>query len=151
MYRLKSFVFLAVVAFGASEVSHAQVMDPIYGFPFGFAVGAQASFRNRLPTPPYFSIYPPVYYGKRYARPYGESPYASFPLLGQVPGYSPVPAESRASIPRAIVNPHASLDSEGDEESKEDMKPSVTTVTENRRGSKRTIVNPYAREQMAAK
>jgi hypothetical protein len=151
MNRLKSLVFVAVVAFGAGEVSHAQVLDAAYGFPFGYSLGAQAAFRNRLPTPPYFSIYPPVYYGKRYVRPYGESPYASFPLLGQVPNYNPVPAETRASIPTTIVNPHAPSWSDKEQPGKENSEPKVMIVTEHRIGAKRTIINPFAREQIAAK
>jgi hypothetical protein len=150
MNRLKTLVFVALVALGASEVSHAQVLDPAYGFPFGYSLGAQASFRNRLPTPPYFSIYPPVYYGKRYVRPYGESPYASFPLLGQVPNYNPVPAETRASVPVTIVNPHAPCCDEKAPQPEENAQPKVMIITENRVGKKRTIINPFAREQVAA-
>jgi hypothetical protein len=125
-------------------------LDPAYGFPFGYSLGAQASFRNRLPTPPYFSIYPPVYYGKRYVRPYGESPYASFPLLGQVPNYNPVPAETRASVPVTIVNPHAPCCDEKAPQPEENAQPKVMIITENRVGKKRTIINPFAREQVAA-
>ena len=151
MNRLRTLVFMALAALCASEVSHAQIMDPVYGFPFGFSLGAQAAFRNRLPTPPYFSIYPPVYYGKRYERPYGESPYASFPLLGQIPNYAPVPAESRVGVPQTIVNPHAPNCTEQEHPGRDASQPKVMIVTENRTGAKRTIVNPFAREQIAAK
>lgn len=150
MSRIRSFVMFVLIASGLCEVSHAQFVDPIYGFPFGYTLGAQAAFRNRLPAPPYFAIYPPVYYGKRYARPYGESPYASFPLLGQVPGYAPVPAESSGYVPTTIQNPHAPCCSER-EEGSSDSEPKVKIVAQNRRGSVRTIVNPYAQEQVATK
>jgi hypothetical protein len=147
MNRIRSLVVAVMIAFGACEASQAQGIDPIYGFPFGYTLGAQFSLRNRLPAPPYFSIYPPVYYGKRYMRPYGESPYASFPLLGQTPGYAPVPAESRGSIPTTIRNPHAPCCDDKDA----DAPAKVTVAAEERRGSVRVIVNPYAREQVAIK
>ncbi|MEM6688481.1 MAG: hypothetical protein AAF664_03580 [Planctomycetota bacterium] len=37
--------------------------------------------------PPYFALHPPVYYGARYVRPYGLSPYASQSMLQPTPGY----------------------------------------------------------------
>jgi hypothetical protein len=152
MNRLKSLVAFFVVAFGACEVSQAQAIDPIYGFPFGYTLGAQFSLRNRLPAPPYFSIYPPVYYGKRYMRPYGESPYASFPLLGQTPDYSPVPAGQRAGMPKTIKNPYAPCCSDEDAKPEQDDAPKNKIVDGSRRpGSMRIIVNPYAQEQLAAK
>lgn len=150
MRHMKSVVFAILVALGACEVSQAQVMDPVYGFPFGYTLGAQWSLRNRLPAPPYFSIYPPVYYGKRYVRPYGESPYASFPLLGQIPNYSPVPAESHVGIPRTVSNPHAPCCSEAETSTMEE-EPRVNIVAEHRPGTVRIIVNPYAQEQVANK
>ena len=47
---------------------------------------------GRLPLPPYFALHPPVYYGIRYTRPYGVSPFASAPQL-QTPrqGYAAQP------------------------------------------------------------
>jgi hypothetical protein len=157
---MKTMVFAMLAALGACEVSQAQVMDPVYGFPFGYTLGAQWSLRNRLPAPPYFSIYPPVYYGKRHLRPYGESPYASFPLLGQIPNYAPVPAESYSGIPRTILNPHAPCCSESDagtletgasETEATDGAPKVNIVAQGRQGNVKIIVNPYAQEQIANK
>ena len=81
-----------------------QAQDP-FAFQFGYAIGQQNSFRNRLPAPPYFAVHPPVYYGQRYARPYGESPYASWPLLRSAPSYHAVPAEGHFVRPHAIDNP----------------------------------------------
>lgn len=82
-----------------------QAQDP-FAFQFGYAIGQQNSFRNRLPAPPYFAVHPPVYYGQRYARPYGESPYASWPLLRSAPSYHPVPAEGHFVRPHVMDNPH---------------------------------------------
>lgn len=150
MNRIKLSVFAVLVFLGAGEVSQAQVMDPAYGFPFGYTLGAQYWLRNRLPAPPYFSVYSPVYYGKRYARPYGDSPYASFPLLGQVPGYVPVPAGNSAATSRIISNPHSPCCND----SKSGDAPSdakVTVVAQQEPGSPKVIINPYAQEQVANK
>ncbi len=76
-----------------------------FEFQYGYTLGIQSSFRNRLPVPPYFSVYPPVYYGRRYERPYGESPFASWPLLQANPSYQPVPAVTRMAPPVLIENP----------------------------------------------
>jgi hypothetical protein len=89
------------LAFGNSAV---QAQDP-YAFQFGYTMGYQNSFRNRLPAPPYFSVFPPVYYGKRYERPYGDSPYAAFPQLRSAPDYYPVPKEVPFRT-RTVINPH---------------------------------------------
>lgn len=96
--------FLALLSVLASG-PFALAQDP-FAFQFGYSLAFQNSFRNRLPTPPYFSIYPPVYYGQRFARPYGESPYASWPLLQPAPGYHAVPMEGHFVRPSVLVNPH---------------------------------------------
>ncbi len=83
-----------------------QAQDP-YAFQFGYTQGYQNSFRNRLPAPPYFSVYPPVYYGKRFERPYGDSPYASFPQLRSAPNYHPVPKDAPVMSTSTVMNPHA--------------------------------------------
>ena len=56
----------AVLSLGAGATAKAQ--DP-FAFQFGYTLGYQNSFKYRVPAPPYFSVHPPVYYGKRYARP----------------------------------------------------------------------------------
>ena len=73
-----------------------------YGIAYGSIYGPFSQFRHRLPTPPYFSIYPPVYYGQRFERPYGDSPFAALPQLRVGPDYVAVPK----AIPRAIANPY---------------------------------------------
>ena len=107
MKRLVCKILLAFGSIGVISTSTASAIDPLVGLPYAWGLGAQYAFRNRMPTPPYFSIYSPVYYGARYQRPYGDSPYASYPLLGQVPGYAPVPKESYAIPPRAVDNPYS--------------------------------------------
>ena len=86
----------------ASAGSSVQADDSNFGFAFGYSVGQANQFRNRLPAPPYFSVYPPVYYGKRYERPYGESPFASWPLLQSSPDYH----AQLKQAPVQFVNPY---------------------------------------------
>lgn len=56
-------------------------------------------------TPPYFSLHPPVYYGERFYRPYGESPFAAWPQLQPNPAYTPR-LGTRSSEVAIIENPH---------------------------------------------
>ena len=126
----------AVLAMG-SFASSVQAQGP-YEFQFGYTQGYQNSFRNRLPTPPYFAIYPPVYYGKRYERPYGDSPYAAFPQLQSAPGYHPVPKETPLRS-TTVMNPHAQHAVGSATEPVAVVPPRVGRTIE--------ILNPYALEQ----
>lgn len=125
--------------------AHAQ--DP-YAFQFGYTQGYQNSFRNRLPTPPYFSVFPPVYYGKRFERPYGDSPYASFPQLRGSSDYHPVPKET-AFRTRTVLNPHVEqlpgLNVQGANASREPV-----AISPAHMGRTVEIINPYAAEQVAS-
>jgi hypothetical protein len=56
---------------------------------------------------PYFSMHPPVYYGERYARPYGASPFAAWPQLQYNEGYAPRRDVSRAQV---ICNPYSGVE-----------------------------------------
>jgi hypothetical protein len=153
MKRLVCKILLAFGSIGALSTSTASAIDPLVGLPYAWGLGAQYAFRNSLPTPPYFSIYPPVYYGARYQRPYGDSPYASYPLLGQVPGYTPVPKESYAIPPRAVENPYSNgCCSENGTGAGEGSagKVSVQVLAEQRTiGKPRIVVNPYSQEKIA--
>lgn len=77
--------------------------------PFGFYQPYGVRYGNSVRTPPYFALNPPVYYGSRYARPYGDSPFASPPLLTAPAGYHAHPAAEfvrpPAVIGREICNP----------------------------------------------
>jgi hypothetical protein len=66
--------------------------------PFGFYQPYGAQYGTSLRTPPYFALNPPVYYGTRYARPYGVSPFASPPLVQAPAGY-------QAQVSPAFVRP----------------------------------------------
>jgi hypothetical protein len=136
-----AFATLALVFSGT-----AQAGDP-YAFQFGYTQGYQNSFRNRLPTPPYFSIYPPVYYGRRYERPYGDSPYAAFPQLGSAPGYHPVPKEVPFRT-TTIINPHVEQGAHHQAQPRATSSEPVATAP--RMGRTIEIINPYAQERMAS-
>jgi hypothetical protein len=77
--------------------------------PFGFYQPYGVRYRNSVSTPPYFALNPPVYYGSRYARPYGDSPFASPPLLSAPSSYQVQPAAQfvrpPAMIGQEICNP----------------------------------------------
>ncbi|MFN3190489.1 MAG: hypothetical protein ACE361_08195 [Aureliella sp.] len=56
---------------------------------------------------PYFSLHPPVYYGKRYTRPYGASPFAAWPQLQANSGYAPAMGANLTQVrPLVITNPY---------------------------------------------
>lgn len=53
----------------------------------GFYQPYGARFNTAGPRPPYFALNPPVYYGARYARPYGMSPFAALPSVNTPADY----------------------------------------------------------------
>ncbi|OYP38489.1 hypothetical protein [Rhodopirellula sp. MGV] len=73
----------AALAIAFSSVESASAASPFgYPFvPFGFYQPYGAQYGSSMPTPPYFALNPPVYYGARHARPYGMSPFASPPMV----------------------------------------------------------------------
>ena len=82
MSRLFSaLVLAALVSLSTSQSASAQYpgfggfCNPFFGG--GGLYYGSGSYR----TPPYFAVHPPVYYGARYARPYGMSPFAAPPMV----------------------------------------------------------------------
>ncbi len=63
----------------------------------GFGYSGSLYGLGYVPVPPYFALHPPVYYGHRYYRSYGGSPFARR-AVGRQP--------SRIAA-RMIINPHA--------------------------------------------
>lgn len=126
------------------SISPANAQSP-FALQYGYSLGMSSSFKNRLPTPPYFAVYPPVYYGKRYARPYGDSPYASWPTLQAAPGYYAEPMEGHLINPKVVFNHHSSA-----------LQNPVRVETESQpvaaidRFAPIVIVNPFATEQYAS-
>lgn len=92
---MKRLVIASLMALSASIfVSDTASAYDGFGFPysmFGFG-GPVARFGGIAQTPPYFATNPPVYYGSRYARPYGISPYAAPPVVNAPAGYEGGPA-----------------------------------------------------------
>jgi hypothetical protein len=77
--------------------------------PYGYETG-------RVPTPPYFAIHPPVYYGKRVGMPYGNSTVTRPPRA--VVDYHPaVQQVVHVRQPAMILNPFAGAVSEASESS----------------------------------
>lgn len=133
-----------LVSLGAGVTAEAQ--DP-FAFQFGYTLGYQNSFKYRVPAPPYFSVHPPVYYGKRYTRPYGESPYASWPLLQANPSYMPMPTANFAAM--SIVNPHCETVIPTTKIGSDETMAEKPTVAPSKASEAIVIINPYALEQYA--
>jgi hypothetical protein len=98
------FVLVAIVA----ESKSANAQDCGYPFvPFGFYQPYGAQYSTTIPTPPYFAVNPPVYYGTRYMRPYGISPFAAPPMVTAPSGYQAQPAPQNYSAPKPLsANPY---------------------------------------------
>ncbi|XZE21223.1 hypothetical protein SH449x_001122 [Pirellulaceae bacterium SH449] len=147
----KTFLGLLLVAgLWAGTGQSATAQDP-FAFQFGYTLGYQNSFRYRVPAPPYFSVHPPVYYGKRYSRPYGESPFASWPLLQPNPSYMPMPTVSHAAT--SVVNTHC-VDLHCSTERDADTAPVASRSDAPLTSPPQiveaiVIINPYALEQYA--
>lgn len=122
----------SLVSFSNRET---QAYEPAFTFGYGYAVGQMQQFRNRLPAPPYFAVYPPVYYGERHERPYGESPFASWPLLTASQTFQ----TKAANPPVTHANPYVPC-VEG--------APSAEAPTE-KTGNRVTVINPFVEQREA--
>lgn len=99
MLVLRSLFLLGVVTLLAPLGATAQAQDSGglgYAYLFGYGATNTPAIRSFVPAPPYFALHPPVYYGKRYTRPYGDSPFASWPQLQAAADYRPRPAAEHA-------------------------------------------------------
>ncbi len=70
---------------------------------FGYGGFGGTHMQSYTPAPPYFALHPPVYYGERYTRPYGVSPFAAWPQLQPNAAYAPQPHVNRAQV---MANPY---------------------------------------------
>ena len=110
---MKRLVVACFVALAASVlVSDTASAQQGLGFfsPYGFGV-PYARFTGAVQTPPYFATNPPVYYGSRYARPYGISPFAAPPVVNAPAGYTGQPAAQfyrPPTQPTPMCNPYIS-------------------------------------------
>jgi hypothetical protein len=127
--------------FGLMETRvQAQILDGGFGYgwyPYWF--GGPAYQSSAIPTPPYFAIHPPVYYGTRVGMPYGNSPITRPPrpiVRDQIRSYEP----EAAPVGQWIENPFYAKTEEADkakprEERKRRVSPTAETAP--------TIDNPY--------
>ncbi len=141
MFKLRWALLLAVAMHFTTTEARAQ--DPLglgYGYLFGYGATNTPAIRSFVPAPPYFALHPPVYYGKRYVRPYGDSPFASWPQLQPAPGYRPTPAANHRQI---IVNPYAPV--------APTVAPAVSSpvVIKSEAASPMIVENPYYRAPQA--
>ena len=83
--RLGPALVVGVLLFSFGSAAKAQWGFGGYGFGGG---GAWVNGTYTMDPPPYFSIFPPVYYSHVTPRPYGFSPYA-------YPGFMPTPERIR--------------------------------------------------------
>lgn len=104
MLRARHALIIAVTTLLAPIGTLAQAQDSLgYGYLFGYGAANTPTIRSFVPAPPYFSLHPPVYYGQRFTRPYGDSPFASWPQLQPAKGYHPHPAANHG---HTVVNPY---------------------------------------------
>lgn len=113
MFKSRQSLLLGLMALLAPMASAASAQDNGLGYAYLFGYGANntSAIRSYVPPPPYFALHPPVYYGQRYTRPYGESPFAAWPQLRSPAGYYPRPAAPHAQpviINFAPAHPQAS-------------------------------------------
>jgi hypothetical protein len=91
-----------------------------FGNPWGYGFNYNTEF---VPAPPYFSVYPPVYYSPHItARHYGASPYA------WMPGMEPITYVSQAAVmpapqPLMIENPYVTGAKQARAESRREAAP----------------------------
>lgn len=106
--RLNMKIYLTAILFAIALVSGAGQASAQCGGGFGYGGYGYYNYgiRPYVPAPPYFALHPPVYYGARYTRPYGDSPFAAPSQLQPAPGYAPTRHVERSLT---VNNPYAVL------------------------------------------
>ena len=101
-------LYLTAILCAMAFVSSAGQASADCGGGFGYGGYGYYNYgiRPYVPAPPYFALHPPVYYGARYTRPYGDSPFAAPSQLQPTAGYAPARHVERSLI---INNPCALL------------------------------------------
>lgn len=110
-----------------------------YGYGNGFGNFFETPYATgRIPTPPYFSIHPPVYYSHAVPRTYGHSPFA-------YPGFYRTPDVVVEPISQSIDNPYVEQTKTADVDTKEDGEPTPAEDEDFAQAEPQpqTIVNPY--------
>ena len=99
------FVFMAALWGAAMREANAQVGGAPAFLGYGFFGNSLYGSMN-WQSPPYFALFPPVYYSFPVARPYGYSPFA-YPPGYVTPAIEPVQAKQIINpiVPRKEVRP----------------------------------------------
>lgn len=122
-----------LLALAGGMLSSANAADYWYGLYGGWyqqPFGLSAYRSGNVPTPPYYAIHPPVYYGKRVGMPYGNSPYTRPPRPAV--RVSPQPQKQQPARGLMIENPFV-------KQNKKAKKSKRGSVSFN----PKIIVNPY--------
>ncbi len=93
--KLAKYLLPCLLALASHTTVKADGGDLAMAYLFGYSGFGGARFQTYQATPPYFAMHPPVYYGQRYTRPYGASPFAAWPQLQSNPTYAPQPHVNR--------------------------------------------------------
>ena len=153
MLYVRRALLCGIVALSAAWSTPARAQDPTglgYGYLFGYGAMNTPGIRSFVPAPPYFALHPPVYYGKRYTRPYGDSPFASWPQLRSSDSYHVRPAAPHAQL---LMNPHAPCCAPAAGPAAEEVTPVVKASATQTSVSMQPLVidNPYFHAAEAAR
>lgn len=121
---------LAVVCLAFAAVT--QTASARYPFLPTYPFLASPYATDRVPTPPYFSLHPPVYYSYPVPRTYGFSPFA-YPGTVRTP--DPLATCVRVE-PATIINPFVEQAEVGEDDPRVAAKP-------------QTVVNPFVSQELA--
>lgn len=119
----------------------------------GYGAYNSYAITSYVHAPPYFALHPPVYYGKRYTRPYGVSPFAAPPQLQTNASYVPAPHAERSisisnpycAIPQNVLEivPAVVPSSDGNLTPEQHQTPPSSPVVQNQSIQPLVIDNPY--------
>lgn len=130
--RLVAAAFAACLLIPGVASAQWPWYGPIAGGYGGYDNGLVYPFFYRvrsIPTPPYFSLNPPVYYGPRLLyRPYGNSPFPYPSWYERQFDNLPQPTIAPPSPPQLIVNPYVGQPEKQQETA---VQPSYLTAIEN--------------------
>ncbi|HQU45732.1 MAG TPA: hypothetical protein PK867_23160, partial [Pirellulales bacterium] len=127
-HRLGSIVLALVVWAAVGTVAEAQVGGTPFALGYGFSGNGLYGMMNSQP-PPYYAVFPPVYYSHPVARPYGYSPFA-YPPGYITPSVGPVP-------PKEVANPYVPRERKA-------------STTDRTAAAPKVFVNPYVVQRRAA-
>lgn len=90
-------LLLLLAGQGSVKANDGLAMAYLFGYG-GYGGYGGVRMQSYVPAPPYFALHPPVYYGQRFTRPYGVSPFAAWPQLQANAAYAPQQHVQRAQV-----------------------------------------------------